>query len=434
MTEQRSIGRTTLVAGLAVAVTAGMLAIAGTTPARIGTPDAPVDRVLLDQRTFVCAGNLPGTTVVQGTADGGPASTTKADGEPVVVEVGQPDAAGAYAAQSASTPRWSAWLPCPETHARWWFVGVGGAEVTHSTTLSVSNPRTGAAVIDLDVYGPDGPVVAPGLKGIVVPAGGDHEIDLAEVAPAVGELAVRVVARKGLVAISAADAFSPGDVGKEVREWVPPQSLPAKQVTLAGLPATAAGATLVVVNPGRTEAIAKVEVIGATGTFVPEKVEPLLVPPGSVATVPVTSIFDGTPLAVRVSSESRITATIRSIQGAEIGYATGVRALRGSTAFALPVGSAAQRQIVLSSLGQAGTVTVTAYDRAGAVLETKQVTVAAETSVGVVPPPRATSVQLASEAPTTVAGLVATRPGGLDAAGVMSALRSIRLPAVRPGW
>jgi hypothetical protein len=431
MTEKPSGGRTALLAAMVVALTAGMLALAGTTPKGIGAPVAPGARVVLDQRTFVCDGSLPRTTVTQGSTEGD-AAPDKAATEPLVIEVGRRQAAGAYAAQAASKPLWTAWIPCPEAHARWWFVGAGGAEVTHDTVLSITNPRNGAAVLDIDVYGPEGPVVAPGLKGITVPAGATQEIDLAKAAPAVGELAVKIVARRGLVAITAADAYSPRGVGKEVREWVPPQSLPATEVNLAGLPTKPADSSLVVVNPGTAEAIATIEVIGTTGTFVPDKVQALSVPPQSVATVPLTSVYNGTALAVRVKSENRITATIRSSQSGDIGYATGVRPILGTTAFAVPPG--ALRQLALSSLGRAGTITMTTYDRTGRTLSTAQVTVPAGTTLAVALPPKVRSVQLTSTSPTTIAGLLTTRPEGLDTAGVSPALRSIRLPVLRSGW
>jgi hypothetical protein len=89
--------------------------------------------------------------------------------------------------------------------------------------LTLSNPRANQAVLDIDVYGTGGPVDSPGLHGITVPAGGAKVVDLAKVAPAVGELAVNVVASRGLVAISAADRFAPGVVGKAVQEWLPGQ-------------------------------------------------------------------------------------------------------------------------------------------------------------------------------------------------------------------
>lgn len=423
-------GRSAVLGLMVVALTAGMFALAGTTPKGIGAPVDQVARVALDQRTFVCAGNLPGSTVTQGSVTGGPGPTQPLT-DPLVINADRKDAASAYAAQSASAAHWTAWLPCPEAHARWWFVGAGGA-VTHDTVLSITNPRSGAAVLDVTVYGPNGPVDAPGIKGIIIPAGGHRDLDLAKSAPANGELAVKVVARRGLVAISAADQYSPRQVGKTVREWVPGQSLPATRTNLVGLPAKPSGATLVVVNPGQAEAIARVEVIGATGTFAPGKVPSLTVAPGSVTTLPLSSVFDGTAVAIRVSSDKRVTATIRTTQGGDVAYATGVSPIRGVTAFAVPAGT--QRQLALSSLGSAGTVTMTTYDAAGKVLATTVQKVPAGTTVGLPLAARVRSVQLSSDAATTVAGLFAVDPHGVSAAGVSPALRSIRLPVVRPGW
>ena len=426
-----SRGRTAVLGVVVVALTAAMLALAGTTPRGIGAVVHNVARVTLDQRTFVCTGGIPGTTATHGSTVGGAARTANVSA-PVVLDAGRAEAPGAYAAQAASDARWQAWLPCPEPHAQWWFVGVGAAAVTHDTILSISNPRDGAAVLDVDVFGPSGPVDAPGLKGLIVPAGGHRQLDLAKSAPSVGELAVRVVARRGLVAISAADRFSPRATGKPVREWVPPQASASTQVNVVGLPDRPDQATLVVVNPGLEEAVATVEVIGATGTFAPKNVPPLSVGPQSVTTLPLSSIFDGGAVAVRLTSEQRLTATVRSTVGGDIAYASAVRQVRGATSFAVPAGP--RRQLSLSSLGTAGRVTVTTFDRAGKKLATRVQPVRAATTLRVRLAAQVYSVQLTSTGGAVVAGLVGTAPHGVTAAGVSTALRSIRLPVVRPGW
>lgn len=414
-----------------VALTAAMLALAGTTPRGIGAPVDQVSRVQLDQRTFVCDASIPGTQVRRGTVVAGPRPVRKATA-PVVVAVDREQARGAFAAEQADAARWSAWSPCPEAHARWWFVGAGGASVAHDTVLTISNPRTGAAVYDIDVYGPSGPVAAPGLHGRTIGAGATQTFDLGSVAPDIGELAVNVRASRGLIAVSASDTFSPGSVGKRVREWLPATALPAKQITIAGLPPKPTGATLLVVNPGDVETVAEVHVIGTGGTFAPQGVLPVTVPPQSVRTVPLTSVFNGTAVAIQVTGTRRLTATVRASHDGDIAFGAGVRPIHGATAVAVPPGTG--RQLVLSALGRAGIVTLTGYDaKARRVLE-RTVSVAAHASVAIKLGRNVSFLRLATESADVVGGISANGAHGLVTSGVAAAIRSIRLPAIRPGW
>ncbi len=429
-----SAGRRTGLVGLAAVVLAlGGLAVAGTAPDDVGAATTSFERVALDSRTFVCTGGLPGSRAQIGSTVGGrqPEAPIAPGAEPVVAEMGQETAASAYAAQSARADTWSAWLPCPEPRARWFFVG-GGAGVGHDTVLTVHNPRTGAAVVDIDVFGADGPVDAPRLHGITIEPGDTATYDLADVAPTPGDVAVRVIARRGLVAVSAADSFSPGTVGKPVREWLPAQTVPSMRTTLVGLPAKPATATLIVVNPGQTEALAEVKVIGADGTFSPTEGSSVQVPPRSIAKLPLTRVFDGSPVAIRIESDRSLTATVRSLGGGDLGFATGVRRLRDLTTVAVPEGKG---RLVLSAASRAGTVAVTTYDAAGQQIGSREVEVAEQTTVAVPLGAKVRTVALdASGPPSIVAGLVHQSPRALTTAGITPAIREIRLPVVRQGW
>ncbi|MET3963006.1 hypothetical protein ABIE44_002940 [Marmoricola sp. OAE513] len=417
-----------------VGLTVGMLTLAGTTPRGIGRPVEDPSRVQLDRRTFSCAGGIEGASTRSGSVKEGlaAAKTVPVDPrQPVTFVAGRDVATGAFAGQQASTATSLAWLPCPEPRARWWFVGAGGAAVTHDTVLTLSNPRAGEASVDIEVFGPDGPVEAPDFSDVQVPAGGHKVIDLAKTAPAVGELAVKIIARRGLVAVSAVDRFSPGAVGDTATEWLPAQSSPGRSTTIAGIPPERGASTLVVVNPGPVEAIVKVSVIGATGTFTPEALSEFIVGPESVQTLPMASVIDGTPLALRITSAQRVTATLRSVKAGDTSYATGVRLIRGSTAFAVPDGKG---QLVLSSLRQGSTVQVTAHGSGGETLLDDAVKVAARTSVPVALPAGTRYVSLEADRVDAVAGFSVLGKAGVTGAGVMPSRRSVLLPQVSLGW
>jgi len=427
----RAPGRTVVLGLMVVALTAAFLTLAGTTPRGIGARVQNFSRVELDQRTFACPGGLPDTTASHGNLDQGVGDPTAVTDPATSFDDDRSVALGAFAGQESRTKNWFAWLPCPEPRARWWFVGAGAASVTHDTVLTVSNPRSGQAVLDINVYGGDGPVAGPGLHGITVPAGSTRQIDLAKAAPAVGDLAVNVVATRGLVAVTAADRFAPGVVGKAVQEWLPSQSQPATSVTIAGLPAKPSRASLVVVNPRQVEAIVSVQVIGASGTFTPTTNATLTVAPRSVESVPLRAVFDGDPLAVRVVSAQPVTAAVRTVTSGDVAFGSGVPMIRGTTAFAVPRG---QGQLVLSSTGPEASVGVTAYDASGKTLFDKIVPISKASSVGTKLPTGTRYVRLAAQTAGAVAGFSVTDASGVATGGVVPAIRSVLLPVVRPGW
>lgn len=414
-----------------VGLTFAMLTLAGTTPVGIGRPVDDPARVTLDQRVFSCTGGIGGNTVRSGDLHDGLDKTRTVRGTPLQIVADRSVARGAFAGQQFRSSRALAWVPCPEPHASWWFAGAGSAAVTHDTILTITNPRPGAAVIDIDVFGNNGPVQSPGMHGITVAGGGTQVIDLAKTAPSVGEVAVSVTASRGLVAVSAVDRFAPGVLGTSVREWLPPQPVPDKELVLAGLPSVPGTARLVLVNPGSSEAIAKVQVIGESGTFSPKGLAAIAVAPESVVTIPITTVLDGSPMAVRISSDAALIGTIRTTRTGDTAFASGVQLLRDSTSFAVPEGFG---RLVLSSLEQSGSMQIVGYDSRGRAVLRKTVSIPAQTSIAVKLSPRIRYVRLVADRPAVVGGFAVSYKKGIASGGVAPAIRAIRLPAVRPGW
>lgn len=426
--------RTALFSATLVALTMVMLALAGTSPRDLGRPVEDPSRVLLDSRTFSCAGDISGAVVRSGSIRQGldpDRAVPSGRSQPITVVAEQDVAAGAFAGQQVSSRDSLAWLPCPEPAARWWFVGAGGAENTHDTVFTISNPRPGEASVDIDVFGPGGVVDSPGSRDISIPPHGSRTIDLAKTAPALGNLAVSIRAKRGLVAVSAADRFAPGSIGAYAREWLPQQLLPARSITLAGVPVDRGRSSLMIANPNDVDAVVKVEVIGQTGTFTPEALREFIVGPGSVQTVSLSAVIDGTPLALKITSVQKITASVRSLKDGDTSFATGVRVIRGSTAFAVPDG---RTQVLLSSLSEATTVRVIAFGAADQTLSQSDLPVAAQTTVRFALPAGTRYVRLVAADPTVIGGFVTVGRGGTTAAAISSAVVAVRLPKVRAGW
>ncbi|MEO6115057.1 MAG: DUF5719 family protein, partial [Pseudolysinimonas sp.] len=87
---------------------------------------------------------------------------------------------------------------CVEPSGSVWLVG-GSTAVGRTTLLTLANPSSVDATVALTILGPQGPVSAPGMSGIVVKAGAQRIIPLAGFAPDVGTPVVHVVARGGQV-------------------------------------------------------------------------------------------------------------------------------------------------------------------------------------------------------------------------------------------
>lgn len=416
-----------------VALTAALLVLAGTSPRDVGRPVADPSRVQLESRTFTCAGGIAGATVRSGSLRAGLAAERtipEGRGRPATVVADRAAAPGAFAGQQALGAGGLAWGPCPEARARWWFVGAGALENTHNTVFTITNPRDGEASVDIGVLGPSGPVQAPAFQNIAVAPRTSLRIDLAKLAPAAGNLAVSIEATRGLVAVSAVDKFAPGSVGEFAREWLPPQALPATSITLAGLPMSRGPSALVVANPNDVDAIVKVEVIGQTGTFVPEALREFIVGPGAVLSVSTTAVVDGKPMALKVTSEQKITATVRSVIKGDTSFATGVRVIRGATAFAVPDGNA---RLLLSSVKAGTSVRVLAFGSGRQQLVDRTVMIGAQTTLPFALPPGTRYVRLVPATATLVAGFAVVGPQGVAAAGIPSAVPSTSLPKVRAG-
>lgn len=423
---------------VAVLVTAAALVVAGQAglPAKQQT-DSVGAPVQVD-RTLVCPGGLPGARAESGTAVAGQRRSGRTSAKALQEDPTSPTrivtpadkATGAFATQVARTGKWLASTPCPEPRSEWWFVGAGASE-THGSRVLIANPREGDAIVDVEVLGPKGPVEGPGLRGLSVPGGSTQVLDLAEVAPATGDLAVHVTTSRGLVSVATTDSYAADVVGDPVREWVAPHPAASRTGVLTGLPARPARATLQVANPGEVEALVELKVIGSQGTFSPQKDATLRVPPGAVVEQPVTELFDGKPLALSIVSEQPVVATVRSELGGDEAYAGNAGPVAAGSALGVPADVKAELR--LSSTGAAGTATVAAYDARGKQLASRDVEVAAATTVGLALPAGTRHVVLVATSRDLVGGLVLEAGTGLGSAVFEEAVKAARTPAVRPG-
>jgi hypothetical protein len=87
---------------------------------------------------------------------------------------------------------------CSAVSGDLWLAG-GSTAVGRTTLLSLSNPTEVAATVDLELFGENGAISAPGTSGIVVPASGQRVLSLAGFAPDVVSPVVHVTSIGGQV-------------------------------------------------------------------------------------------------------------------------------------------------------------------------------------------------------------------------------------------
>lgn len=280
-------------------------------------------------------------------------------------------ATGAASLQECLTPR-----------SRWWFTGAA-ATLDHTSTLVLANPDPGPSVVDVEVYGPDGPVDVVGTRGITVAPGEVRSIDLVEIAPQTEEAAVRVEASRGRVAAAVADSFATRPAADPGRAWLPAQSGPSRVLRLGPLPARADRRTLVVANPTDREALADVEVAGESGSFVPTDVPQLRVPPGSVVTADLGAVVSREAASVVLRSTVRLTGTVRSSRGRDVAYAAAAPVLGGPSAAPLPDGFRAT--LHLTGTGEGAAARAVTYSADGEEVDAVRLEAAAGTTVSWTP-------------------------------------------------
>lgn len=444
---RRLPGRELVSAFGVVLLTVAALVVAGTTPRPTGV-HRPTTRTATLGRDLSCAGGVPGAVGRVGRAGhlgAARSGTTTVRGKPATrrsfrlgsrparVQISSRGAAHAYGVRYASTAHWLAAGACPSPRPDWWFVGVGGS-INHDSVLTLDNPRPGASVVDIDVLGPDGPVQAPGLRGLRIGSFQSLHLDLTKVAPSVGDLAVHVSASRGLVAASAAEVWSSDFASLKAHGWVTAQPGVRRNSILVGLATRPQHATVLIANPTTTEAVVDLEFVGVHGAFTPTRHPSVRVPPATVLTVDLGAIDKARPMAVLLRSQVPVTATVRTTRGTDETYAGVATPVGAGAVVGLPVRIPARLVLVGGDAG--GRATVTGYDASGSAVGTRDVDLSSRGAVSTAIWPRAVALRVTTDRGRLTGAVVLGKPDGRTVATIpLSATSSdTRVPAVRPGW
>ncbi|GGF56392.1 hypothetical protein GCM10011519_32940 [Marmoricola endophyticus] len=333
---------------------------------------------------------------------------------------------------------------CVSPRASWWYAGAGGSP-SHSSVLRLTNPGTGPAVLDVDVWGPDGEVPGPQLRGVSLKPGESRTLRLADLAPSPGSLAVHVDVSRGLVSSNLVDTVVPltaRSAGTE--EDVPVARGPSRRVTVNGLgvpeggvlagdrlPASLQeGASVVLLNPGEGPVTARLRLSGSDGLSQPEGLSQTTVPPQSTVTVPLGSAVKSRAQALVVDADGPLVGGYQSPGARDLVHGVSGAGWEGPAAVALP-GSGSAR-VELTARGGAAAVTLSSYDTRGQRLERRSVRVGARSTVSADVPAKAASVVVDSDGGVTGAVQV-RRDAGTSLLRLVPLLEALRVPDVRPG-
>lgn len=247
------------------------------------------------------------------------------------------------------------WTPCSPAVSQ----GVLVVPSARNTELLIVNSDRSDAAVDLTLQGVGGPIESLGARGIAIASNSSRVIALSVLAADVdGPVSVDFRASRGRATIIARTSTPGGLDTASV-------STAATSHLLAGVPAGAGSATVLLSNPAERRVAAKVIALGATANYTPEGGGSISIPPRSTIAVPLGASLAGEATALRVTADTDIAAAL--VTGATALEPAG--ALLTEQAFVEPVFPATQLAAFAPS---GGVLQVSAVDEQATVLVTAE--------------------------------------------------------------
>ncbi|WP_405644899.1 DUF5719 family protein [Streptomyces sp. NBC_00019] len=189
---------------------------------------------------------------------------------------------------AAGTGRGLQGVNCTAADTEFWFPGAS-TDADRTDYVHLTNPDDSAAVVDVELYGKDGPLEAPAGEDITVPPHSSEPILLSTlVSDKQTNLTVHVNVRSGRVgaAVQALDDKIGGD-------WLAASTDPAGSLVLPGIPKDATDVRLVVFTPDDADADLKVKLASPSGLITPAGSETLHVKAGMTTAVDLGDVMRG---------------------------------------------------------------------------------------------------------------------------------------------
>ncbi len=246
-------------AAVAVVAAVGLVPLPtiGVTPLATTVEPQPADLLALCPGSALRLGDETGADAGRAFAVGRPEVTIASSGAPDRIPLTTDEAGAAGAAQAPSLVRLApssgavlaaaqaqsldgdgdlsglTAVGCTEPTSSAWLVG-GATTVGRTTLLLLANPTEVDAEVTVRLWGETGEVVAPGMQGIRVPAGGQRVLSLAGFAPGLASPVVHVEARGGQVVAalqtSVTRVLDPGGI-----DLVSAGAAPARDTVIPGV-------------------------------------------------------------------------------------------------------------------------------------------------------------------------------------------------------
>lgn len=302
--------------------------------------------------------------------------------EPVVIRGG----AGLRGGDVVTASGARAFVPCTAPRSQ----GIILLPDTATTDLLIVNPDSSEAVVDLSIHGVDGEIVALGARGVAVSPNSSRTIALSVLVDTPGPVGVEHRASRGRAAV-VARTEAPGLLETAT------SFAAGTEHALAGIPAGATAATLLLTNPGTERATVDVIAFGRTLSYAPQGGARIAVPPNATVAVELATSLAGEATGLRVTSDVEVAAGLSTTLTIDSAFAAPVVAAPELGAFA-PAGGILQ-------LSNPGTLDATVQVVLG-VLDadpvTTEVSVVAGTTLEVpmaADAPRGQTVRVTSDAP-----------------------------------
>ena len=315
-------------------------------------PDAAPDTLASGVTLTRLAGRVP-TAAAPLSAPGAQAVPVATGGGPLVARATGASAPGLgvdmLTRSTDAEVRGLSGTSCVAPGTDFWFVG-SGAVIGERGRVYLSNPEAAAAVVDISLWGPDGPIDAPAGKGIAVAAGAQEVRLLDALAPGVTRFAVHVRTRSGRVSAAVRDQRLDGLTPRGI-DWLPVAAPPALHQVVPGVVGGAGQRLLQVAAPGAADAIVTLRLVTASKTYTPVGLDVLSVRAGTVAEVDLSEVAAGEPVAVELQADAPVTAGLMS----RVTAADGLVSDAAFTAAAAPLLSATPGLVALVRQGEGAT-------------------------------------------------------------------------------
>ncbi|MEE1755983.1 DUF5719 family protein [Streptomyces sp. SP18CS02] len=203
-------------------------------------------------------------------------------------------------------------VSCTAPDTDFWFPGASTAR-ERQDYVHLTNPDDAAAVVDIELYGPNGALKSQLSDGIPVPARSSVPVLLSTLTsdPAAADATVHVTTRSGRVGavVRSADDTTGSD-------WLPASADPAASLVLPGIPADATSVRLVAYAPGESDADLKIRLASPTGAITPAGGESLHVKSGMTASIDLKDVTKGEAgsLLLSPSQPGRATPVVAALR------------------------------------------------------------------------------------------------------------------------